>query len=302
MMNFYQKFATSFALALILHFSILALFGISFIGESDNETVTQKAMPEIIQASMLDDEKILIEAQRLRSDAQHKQIVQLDKQRKLDNEFKKQQQRLAEAKKQRVQEEKKTQALAKKRKQLAQKEKQERAKIHKLRAEEAARLAKIKVQQQAEKVRIEKKRKAEEQKREAARVAEHQKQQALVAQQKADAAKKQAWVKQQAAAAKDKIARDNQATISSTGAIQAKVNNSWIRPISSAKGLRCTVRVKLLPSGDVMEATIIKSSGDRVFDRSAENAVLKATPLPVPKDRALFAKKFRTFTFVFKPE
>jgi len=302
MMSVYQKFATSFALALILHFSILALFGISFISESENETVTQKSMPEIIQASMLDDEKIQIEAQRLRSDEQHKQVVQQDKQRKLDNAFKKQQQRLEQAKKQRVQEEKKTQALAKKRKQLAQKEKQERAQIHKLRAEEAARLAKIKVQKQAEKVRVEKQRKAEEKKREVARLAEQKQQQALVAQQKAEAAKKQAWGKQQAAAAKAQIAKDKQRTISTSAAIQSKVNNSWIRPISSSKGLRCTIRVKLLPSGDVMDTTIVKSSGDRVFDRSAENAVLKASPFPVPKDRALFSKKFRSFTFVFKPE
>jgi len=301
-MNSYHKFASSFVLALSLHFVILALFGISFMGDSETETLVQKPLPEIIQASMLDDEKIILEAERLKVNEQNKQVAVQQKQRKIDHELKKQQQQLAATKKRRLQEEKKTKALEKKGKELALKEKKERQQINKLRAEESARLAKIKVQKQAEKVRLKKQRQAEEKRRTAEKLAKETKQYALLAKQKVDQAKKQAWAKQQAVAAKGKLARDNQATISSTVAIQAKVNNSWIRPISSAKGLRCTIRVKLLPSGDVMDSTIIKSSGDRVFDRSAENAVLKATPLPVPKDRALFAKKFRTFTFVFKPE
>jgi len=47
---------------------------------------------------------------------------------------------------------------------------------------------------------------------------------------------------------------------------------------------------------------VIGSSGDPIFDRSAENAVRKASPLPVPQDRNLFNQEFRVFTFVFKPE
>jgi colicin import membrane protein len=46
----------------------------------------------------------------------------------------------------------------------------------------------------------------------------------------------------------------------------------------------------------------VSSSGDAVFDRSAENAVRKASPLPVPQDKVLFNKDFRVFAFVFKPE
>jgi colicin import membrane protein len=92
------------------------------------------------------------------------------------------------------------------------------------------------------------------------------------------------------------------ATISTSAAIQRKVNSRWIRPVSMRAGLRCTVRVKLLPSGDVMDVSITKGSGDRVFDRSAENAVRKASPLPIPRDRELFSKNFRVFSFEFNPE
>ena len=72
--------------------------------------------------------------------------------------------------------------------------------------------------------------------------------------------------------------------------------------MSATQGLKCTIQVKLLPSGEVMDAVVVGSSGDPVFDRSAENAVRKASPLPVPQDRAVFNQSFRVFTFVFKPE
>jgi colicin import membrane protein len=49
----------------------------------------------------------------------------------------------------------------------------------------------------------------------------------------------------------------------------------------------------------VMDAEVISSSGDEDFDRSAESAVNKASPLPVPKDKELFARKFRSFQFLF---
>lgn len=85
-------------------------------------------------------------------------------------------------------------------------------------------------------------------------------------------------------------------------AIQQKVNRSWIRPVSAEAGLKCTIRVKLMSDGTVIDAEVISSSGDEIFDRSAENAVNKASPLPVPKDKELFAREFRAFEFLFNPK
>ena len=85
-------------------------------------------------------------------------------------------------------------------------------------------------------------------------------------------------------------------------AIKQKVNRSWIRPSSTSAGLKCTVRVRLLSDGTVIDAVVISSSGDEDFDRSAENAVNKASPLPVPKDKELFAREFRSFQFLFNPK
>ena len=85
-------------------------------------------------------------------------------------------------------------------------------------------------------------------------------------------------------------------------AIKQKLNRRWIRPVSTTAGLKCTIRVRLLSDGTVMDAEVISSSGDEDFDRSAENAVNQASPLPVPKDKELFAREFRSFQFLFNPK
>ena len=83
--------------------------------------------------------------------------------------------------------------------------------------------------------------------------------------------------------------------------IRQRVSQSWSRPLGSAKGLKCTVRVSLTPSGGVLAATVVKSSGNPVFDRSVENAVFKAEPLPLPNDPTLF-DNFREIDFIFDPD
>ena len=57
-----------------------------------------------------------------------------------------------------------------------------------------------------------------------------------------------------------------------------------------------------MSDGTVISAEVISSSGDEIFDRSAENAVQKASPLPVPNDKELFTQEFRSFQFLFNPK
>lgn len=83
--------------------------------------------------------------------------------------------------------------------------------------------------------------------------------------------------------------------------IRQKVSRNWARPPGAQTGLQCTVRVRLVPSGDVLQVTVVKTSGDERFDRSVENAVYKASPLPLPEDRDLF-EYFREIEFIFNPE
>lgn len=59
------------------------------------------------------------------------------------------------------------------------------------------------------------------------------------------------------------------------------------------------VRVSQLPGGDVVQVDIQAGSGNVAFDRSVEEAVLRSTPLPVPKDPSLFD---RHIVITFEPE
>lgn len=83
--------------------------------------------------------------------------------------------------------------------------------------------------------------------------------------------------------------------------ITQKVQRNWLRPPSARAGMSCEVFVRLIPGGEVVEARVVKSSGDVMYDRSVETAVFKASPLPMPTDPGLM-DQFHELRFVFKPE
>jgi colicin import membrane protein len=83
--------------------------------------------------------------------------------------------------------------------------------------------------------------------------------------------------------------------------IRQRVSRSWANPVGVAKGLKCTVHVRLTPAGEVLSATVVRSSGNANFDSSVEKAVYKAAPLPLPEDPTLF-DNFREIEFVFDPD
>jgi colicin import membrane protein len=83
--------------------------------------------------------------------------------------------------------------------------------------------------------------------------------------------------------------------------IRQKVMRSWARPDSARQGMECTLLVRVVPGGAVMSTQLVQSSGNAIFDRSAENAINKASPLPVPDDKSMF-EHFREFRFKFRPE
>ena len=121
-------------------------------------------------------------------------------------------------------------------------------------------------------------------------------------QAKAEAAAQAKAEADAAEATKNKLAAQASESNQAKLAIQKKVEHSWIRPATVNEGLKCTIKVKLMSDGTVISAEVISSSGDEIFDRSAENAVQKASPLPVPNDKELFTQEFRSFQFLFNPK
>lgn len=87
------------------------------------------------------------------------------------------------------------------------------------------------------------------------------------------------------------------------GLIAQRVESKWSRPLSARPGMTVTLRISMLPGGEVAnDPIVLSSSGDAAFDASAIEAVRRASPLPVPDDVAVFSQNFRTFTMKFRPE
>jgi TonB family protein len=83
--------------------------------------------------------------------------------------------------------------------------------------------------------------------------------------------------------------------------IRPKVTRSWLRPPSTTSNDSCRLHIRLLPGGEVESVEVIQSSGNPEFDRFAEAAARRASPLPWPSD-PMVAEHLRSFTLTFKPD
>lgn len=83
--------------------------------------------------------------------------------------------------------------------------------------------------------------------------------------------------------------------------MRAKIHQNWRRPLGIDNIYKCKVAVKLRSNGEVISAIVINSSGNVEFDRSAELAIRKSSPLPLPAEDNMKAP-FNDFTFTFDPE
>lgn len=183
--------------------------------------------------------------------------------------------RLLEDKRRRAEAAKQQLALAKKEAEQAQKERDERNRRER---EEAQRL-------QAERVKA------------AAARAEKERQERLDA--LASSSVSQALASE---AQSNADAQSAEAAASYFQGIRAKIVNNWSRPASARNGMQVTLQVDLVPSGEVVGVSLVTSSGDGAFDRSAELAVRKAGQFEVPSESAVFERRFRRFNLLFNPE
>lgn len=79
------------------------------------------------------------------------------------------------------------------------------------------------------------------------------------------------------------------------------ISHCWLMPDLENKELACQLLVHVAPGGVVVSVEILKESGDPNLDRSARNAIMKASPLPVPESLDLF-DNFRSLRLTFRPQ
>jgi colicin import membrane protein len=80
--------------------------------------------------------------------------------------------------------------------------------------------------------------------------------------------------------------------------IQAKVKGNVIVPSELAGNPEAIFEVVQLPTGEIIEATLRKSSGNRAYDDAVQRAIIKSSPLPRPDRPDLFV---RALTLKFRP-
>jgi colicin import membrane protein len=155
---------------------------------------------------------------------------------------------------------------------------------------------KKKAEKKAEKEKpvVEDKQKAAKKKEEEAKKA--QAAQAAEAQRAAnEQAEAQRRVAEQAATAQAKLINEYKERI------KAKIQQRIMLPLNIQGNPEAEFDVVLLPDGNTLGVKLKKSSGNAAYDKAVESAILKAQPLPLPPDQALF-RYFRELNLAFRPQ
>jgi colicin import membrane protein len=99
-----------------------------------------------------------------------------------------------------------------------------------------------------------------------------------------------------------KAVTDDEKAMAYVAQIQADIVQNWSRPPSARNGMQALLKVFLVPTGEVVDVTLIESSGNEAFDRSVLLAVRKTERFLVPDDARQFERTFREFEVLFRPD
>ena len=85
--------------------------------------------------------------------------------------------------------------------------------------------------------------------------------------------------------------------------IRDQVIINWKQPSSAKKGMSAEILITLVPTGEIVQVKLSKTSGNQAFDSSTLNAIQKVSKFEgLDMSRRLFDNNFRKFTLVFNPE
>ena len=274
--------------AVLMHLVLLLLlvFSLDWTPKAIKPGSNKPIQAQLVDVSKLKaiEEKKQAEQQRIKEETRK---LEQQKLRKAEAERNK---KLEQDKKRKAEAER-TKKAEQEKKRKVEAERTKKAEQEKKRKAEADRTKKAE-QEKKRKAEVERKKKAEQEKKRKAEAERKKKAEAEAARRKEAEQALQAQLAEEQA---------QHALSQYIPHIQAKIQRNWLRPPGSSAGLSCMILVKLIPGGEVVDAKVVRSSGDPLFDRSVETAVLKASPLPLPQDTAMF-KHFREIQFVFIPD
>ncbi|MDR3158215.1 MAG: TonB family protein [Zoogloeaceae bacterium] len=73
--------------------------------------------------------------------------------------------------------------------------------------------------------------------------------------------------------------------------IGRKIRGNIVLPLNIQGNPEAVFVVNILPTGEVLDARILRSSGNSFLDEAIERAIAKSSPLPKPADPAAFQRK-----------
>ncbi len=273
----YNGYPLSIVLALVFH--ILIFVTLIYLQSTSEAQSLELVQPTIIKALFID-ENPQVRNQQLREQRRQQEVA--DQRRREEQR----QQQEAEQQRQREQEaaEQQQQQQEREREQAALREREE---LERQRAEQERRQREEDARREADE--------EDRRQRELVEQQERQRQQELQRQRQQEAAE---------AAAAEAARTEYELVQSATALIQQVVQENWSRPPSARNGMRAVLQIRMLPTGELVDATITQSSGDPAFDRSAETAVFRAAPFSELQDLPInvFNANFRSLSLIFEPE
>lgn len=313
-MNFSRSYKVSFTIAIILHLSIL-IFSMTnkssprpvLVSENKN-TSSQKSAIDInekeakaIQAVTVDNKEVMKEINRLKEVKARQRQAELNRQfilkRQAEETRRKllaEQKRIADMKREAVRlEQLKQQKILEEKKRLKE--------IADKKLAEEKRLAELRKNQEnmRKQQALEAKKLVDIQNKHAEELAkvEHARQERI----KAELAKKA----QEEARIKSEFEQAERTRIAGEvdkykALILNAISNKWILPENANSQMSSQFQIHLAPNGAVLDVNLTRSSGDPVLDRSAKDAIYKASPLPVPSDPKTF-NLFRDISLTVRP-
>ncbi|MEM7542205.1 MAG: cell envelope integrity protein TolA [Pseudomonadota bacterium] len=299
---------TGLLFSLLVHAGVVALLSVS-VNFTPNE-IGGKKSERIINAVMVDSAQVEAELAKLKA-------ADADRQREAQALRREEERRAAEAKKAKEQELKRLEELKAEKQRLSKERQLEDQRRKEAEQQRQAAETALKKQQDAERAAAaerEKERKLEAQRQAEAKRKEEERQRAQAEREQKEAEARAAEIAQRdaeqraselaaeeaALEAQAQARRDEAQLARYVAAIRNRVISSFT-VLPGLEGLVCTLRISLIPGGEVAGVQVVRSSGNATFDRQAENAVRKAAPLPVPEQPRLF-EKMRNINFVFDPQ
>jgi len=276
----FNGYPFSVLLAVLMHGLIL---GSLFLFQRADSEVLDVIRPPVVKALLVE------ENPQARNDRVLQQVAQ---QQRADDQRRQEQARQEQARQEQARQEQARQEQAR----------QEQARQEEAARQEQQRQSAMRQQQerdQQERERQEQQRREQEQQRQEQQRAEEQRRQEQQRQQ--EVARQQEAA---ASAARELAETEAEQVMAYTAIIHDLVQRNWSRPPSARNNMTVVIRIRLVPTGDVVDVEIVRSSGDAAFDRSAENAVRavgRFRELASMPPR-MFERNFRSLLLTFRPE